>query len=208
MSSVFFKILGINFLFFNSFLTAQNKIFMNTLHQEKITLGGGCYWCTEAVYQQVKGVLNIESGFSGGHVKNPSYREVCSGNTGHAEVIQITFDNSQISLTELLRVFFSVHDPTTLNRQGDDIGTQYRSVIFYHSDIQKKTAQNVIDKLNKSHIYAHPIVTEVVPFMVFYKAEANHQNYYRNNTQEPYCRLVIQPKLQKFEKLFNDLQKK
>jgi methionine-S-sulfoxide reductase len=175
---------------------------------DTITLGGGCFWCTEAVYERLKGVTKVESGYAGGSVKNPSYREVCTGMTGHAEVVQITFDRSKISLDEILKVFFTVHDPTTLNRQGADVGTQYRSVIFYRNDYQRKIAAGIIDALNKEHVYPDPVVTQLDPFKAFYKAEDYHQDYYNQNMEAPYCRMVIQPKLEKFEKVFKDRLKK
>jgi methionine-S-sulfoxide reductase len=179
-------------------------------HSEKlssldtITLGGGCFWCVEAIYEKLKGVVKVESGFSGGKVKNPSYREVCTGTTGHAEVVQITFDNSKTSVEEILKVFFTVHDPTSLNKQGADTGPQYRSVIFYRNEQQHKTAKSIIDDLNTEQVYDKPIVTQLAPFTAFYKAEDYHQDYYNQNKEQPYCRLVIQPKLEKFEKLFKD----
>jgi methionine-S-sulfoxide reductase len=175
---------------------------------DTITLGGGCFWCVEAIYERLEGVTKVVSGFSGGTVKNPTYEEVCTGRTGHAEVVQIYFDSSKTSLDEILKVFFSVHDPTSLNRQGDDVGTQYRSVIFYRNDHQYKIAKDIIDDLNNEHIYSKPIVTTLVPFKAFYKAEDYHQEYYDNNKNAPYCRLVIQPKLEKFEKVFKDRLKK
>jgi peptide methionine sulfoxide reductase msrA/msrB len=175
---------------------------------DTITLGGGCYWCVEAIYQQLDGVIKAESGFSGGHVVNPSYEEVCTGTTGHAEVVQVTYDSKKTSLEEILKVFFTVHDPTTLNRQGDDIGTQYRSVIFYRNQQQQQQAKDIIKALDKAHIYNNPIVTKEVAFDHFYKAADDHQNYYSQNKNQPYCRLVIQPKLEKFEKLFVDRLKK
>jgi methionine-S-sulfoxide reductase len=175
---------------------------------DTITLGGGCFWCVEAVYEMLDGVIKVESGFSGGTVKNPSYREVCTGRTGHAEVAQITFDNSKTSVDEILKVFFTVHDPTTLNKQGADTGPQYRSVIFYRNEQQRNAAKSIIDDLNNEHVYTNPVVTQLVPFTNFYKAEDYHQDYYNQNKQEPYCKLVIQPKLEKFEKLFKDRLKK
>jgi methionine-S-sulfoxide reductase len=180
----------------------------NSLSVDTITLGGGCFWCVEAVYEMLDGVIKVESGYSGGTVKNPSYREVCTGRTGHAEVAQITFDNSKTSLDEILKVFFTVHDPTTLNKQGADVGTQYRSVIFYRNEQQRNAAKSIIDDLNNEHVYTNPVVTQLAPFTSFYKAEDYHQDYYNQNKQEPYCRLVIQPKLEKFEKLFKDRLKK
>lgn len=187
---------------------AQTMKNMTNDHTEKITLGGGCYWCIEAVFQMLNGVIKVESGFSGGKVKNPTYKEVCTGTTGHAEVVQITFDNTKTSIEEILKVFFTVHDPTTLNRQGADEGTQYRSVIFYHNQKQFNVAKSIIDELNKVKAYPKPIVTELAPYTVFYKAEAYHQNYYNDNKSEPYCRMVIQPKIEKFEKVFKNRIKK
>jgi peptide methionine sulfoxide reductase msrA/msrB len=171
---------------------------------DTITLGGGCFWCVEAVYEMLNGVIKVESGYSGGTVKNPSYREVCTGRTGHAEVAQIEFDNSKTSVDEILKVFFTVHDPTTLNKQGADVGPQYRSVIFYRNEQQRKIAKSIIDNLNNDHVYPTSVVTQLVPFTSFYKAEDYHQDYYNQNKQEPYCKLVIQPKLEKFEKLFKN----
>ena len=175
---------------------------------DTITLGGGCFWCVEAVYEMLDGVKSVVSGYSGGHVKNPSYREVCTGLTGHAEVAQIIFDTSKTSIDEILKVFFTVHDPTTLNRQGADVGTQYRSVIFYRNEKQEKIAKDIIDNLNREKVYPQPIVTQVMPFTNFYTAEDYHQDYYNLNKEQPYCRMVIQPKLEKFEKVFKDRLKK
>ncbi len=165
---------------------------------EKATLAGGCFWCIEAVFKEVKGVKDVESGYSGGDVKDPSYEEVCTGSTGHAEVVQISFDSDTISYNKLLKIFFSVHDPTTLNRQGADIGTQYRSAIFFHSQEQKEIAQEVISKLQQK--YEKQIVTEVTPFRNFYPAEEYHQNYFEKNPEQAYCRVIIAPKLEKFRK--------
>jgi methionine-S-sulfoxide reductase len=188
--------------------SSQNSKTINMNQKiDTITLGGGCYWCMEAIFQRLKGVENIESGFSGGAMKNPTYREVCTGQTGHAEVVQITYDGSIVSFPEILKIFFTMHDPTTLNRQGNDRGTQYRSVIFYRNEQQKMTAEDLIKALNKSNAYSAPIVTEVKPFEVFYKAENYHQNYYNENSEEGYCRFVIQPKIEKFEKVFKDYAK-
>ncbi|WP_281231928.1 peptide-methionine (S)-S-oxide reductase MsrA [Flavobacterium gelatinilyticum] len=184
---------------------SQNKKASNL---ETITLGGGCYWCVEAVYENLDGVKSVVSGFSGGKTVNPSYEEVCTGTTGHAEVVQITYDKNVTNINEIFKVFFTVHDPTTLNRQGADVGTQYRSVIFYNNEEQKKAAQNIITELNKAKVYNSPIVTKVEPFSKFYKAEDYHQNYYANNKNQPYCKMVIQPKLEKFEKVFKDKLKK
>lgn len=189
-------------------ITAQNKPKKSNTNIETITLGGGCYWCIEAVFENLDGVKTVVSGFSGGKIANPSYEEVCTGKTGHAEVIQITFDKTKTNLDEILKVFFTVHDPTTLNRQGGDVGTQYRSVIFYNSEAQRKIAQFIINELNKNKVYNNPIVTKVEPFINFYKAENYHQDYYEYNKYKPYCRLVIQPKLEKFEKVFKNRLKK
>jgi methionine-S-sulfoxide reductase len=177
---------------------------LNQSNIDTITLGGGCFWCVEAVYQQLKGVVSVASGYAGGHVINPTYKQVCEGTTGHAEVIQIVFDNSVTSLKEVLQVFFTVHDPTTLNRQGADVGTQYRSVVFYRSSEQQNIAKDIIMQLNEVGAFPSKIVTEVAPLHVFYKAENYHQNYYRLNSSEGYCRMVIQPKLEKFKKVFSD----
>lgn len=168
--------------------------------REIATLGGGCFWCLEAVYDQLNGVISVESGYSGGQVRNPSYREVCSGRTGHAEVVQITFDPAVVSYRELLEVFFTIHDPTTLNRQGADVGTQYRSVIFTHSPEQEATARAVIQELEAAHLWPDPIVTEVVPAQPFYLAEDYHQEYFAHNGGQPYCQVVIAPKVAKFRK--------
>jgi peptide-methionine (S)-S-oxide reductase len=167
-----------------------------------ITFGTGCFWCTEAVFQQLKGVKSVVSGFSGGHVENPSYEQVITGGTGHAEVGQIEFDPEQISFDDLLEVFFDTHDPTTLNRQGNDIGPQYRSVIFYHTEEQREIAERVKNTNDASGNWKKPIVTEITAFDAFYPAEDYHQNYFRNNPNQGYCRYVIAPKLQKFEKVF------
>lgn len=169
---------------------------------EKATLGGGCFWCTEAVYRQVKGVTGVIPGYSGGHVKNPAYREVTTGRTGHAEVVQVTFNPDEVSYEKILQVFFMTHDPTTLNRQGNDIGTQYRSVVFFHSKEQEQTARKVISRLEESGIYPGPVVTEVVPFDAFYVAEDYHHNYFERNKNQPYCQFIIAPKLEKFKKIF------
>ena len=179
-----------------------------TSNLDTITLGGGCYWCVEAVYENLDGVKSVVSGFSGGKNANPTYQEVCTGTTGHAEVVQITFDKNVTDINEIFKVFFTVHDPTTLNRQGADVGTQYRSVIFYKNTEQKKAAESIIAELNKAKVYSNPIVTKVEPFKAFYKAEDYHQNYYSNNENQPYCKMVIQPKLEKFEKVFKDKLKK
>lgn len=175
---------------------------------EVATLGGGCFWCLEAVYDQLNGVLSVESGYSGGHVANPTYRQVCEGNTGHAEVVQITFDPSVVSFRELLEVFFTIHDPTTLNRQGADVGPQYRSVIFYHTPEQQRVAEEVIRELEAAKLWPNPIVTEVTPFEKFYVAEDYHQEYFARNPFQPYCQVVIAPKVAKFRKKYLDRLKK
>jgi methionine-S-sulfoxide reductase len=175
---------------------------------ETITLAGGCYWCVEAVYENLVGVKSVVSGFTGGKTTNPSYEEVSAGRTGHAEAVQITYDKTVTNLDEIFKVFFTVHDPTTLNRQGADVGTQYRSTIFYKNEEQKRAAQAVINDLKKAKIYDNPIVTTLEPLTQFYKAETYHQNYYENNKNQPYCQMVIQPKIEKFEKLFKNRLKK
>ena len=175
--------------------------------EEIITLGGGCFWCLEAVFDEMRGVTDVLSGYAGGHVPNPTYRQVCSETTGHAEVVQVKFNLAEITLEELLSVFFTVHDPTTLNRQGADVGTQYRSVIFYHNEQQQETAVRLINELNEAHIWDNPIVTEVTPIDHFYVAEEYHQNYYVNNSGQGYCRVVVAPKVAKFRQKFNHLQK-
>jgi peptide-methionine (S)-S-oxide reductase len=175
---------------------------------EIATLAGGCFWCVEAVFDDLKGVLSVESGYSGGHLVNPTYRQVCDGNTGHVEVVQVTFDPEVLAFKDLLKVFFTVHDPTTLNRQGNDVGTQYRSAIFYHSDEQKATAEAVIRELTMEQLWSQPIVTEVTPFDKFYLAEDYHQEYFANNPNQPYCRAVVAPKVAKFRKHYYDRLKK
>ena len=169
---------------------------------EVATLGGGCFWCLEAVYQEVKGVKKVVSGYAGGHVTNPSYQAVCAGTTGHAEVVQITFDPAVVSYLQLLEVFFTIHDPTTLNRQGADRGTQYRSAIYTHSQEQAEVAHAVIQRFEAEGIWKDPIVTEVTPLDHFYAAEAYHQNYYRTNPNQGYCQVVVAPKVAKFRKKF------
>lgn len=176
--------------------------------KDTATFGTGCFWCTEAIFQQLKGVLKVTSGYSGGHVVNPTYEQVCGKNTGHAEVVQVVYDPKEITYDELLEVFWQTHDPTTLNRQGNDEGPQYRSVIFYHSNEQKEKAEHYKAELNKSGAYSDPIVTAVEPFKNFYAAENYHQNYFNSNGGQPYCRLVIRPKVEKFEKVFKSKLKK
>lgn len=171
------------------------------------TFGNGCFWCTEAIFQQLKGVESVYPGYTGGSVKNPSYREVCTGTTGHAEAIQIKYDPSVINYRELLDIFFYTHDPTTLNRQGADVGTQYRSAIFYHNEEQKAAAEEIISQLTSEKVYNDPIVTEVTPMDVFYMAEDYHKNYYLNNKNQGYCRAVINPKLDKFMKKYGSKTK-
>lgn len=166
---------------------------------EKIVLAGGCFWCTEAVFTGVRGVISIVSGFSGGAIKNPAYREVCQGRTGHAECIELTYDSKELSLEVILDLFFKTHDPTTLNRQGHDVGTHYRSAIFYTTEDQKSTVGAYILALEQNSVYPSPIVTEVAPFDAFYPAEVEHQEYYKNNPYQPYCQFVIKPKLDKKE---------
>lgn len=176
----------------------------SSAQKEIATFGNGCFWCTEAIFKSLKGVETVESGYSGGKVKDPTYREVCSGETGHAEVIQITFDPAVITFRELLEVFWETHDPTTLNRQGADMGTQYRSVVFYHSPQQKELAEKYKTELNKENVFGKPVVTEIATFDKFYKAENYHQDYYANNSTQGYCQMVIVPKLEKFRKVFKD----
>ena len=177
---------------------------MSTEHkiQEVATLAGGCFWCLEAVYVELRGVEKVVSGYAGGHVKKPTYREVCNGTTGHAEVVQVSFDPAVVSLRDILRIFFTIHDPTTLNRQGNDVGTQYRSAIFYHDATQKQVAVEVIDELTKQRVWPNPIVTEVAPLETFYPAEAYHQDYFANNPMQPYCQVIVAPKVAKFRKQY------
>ena len=169
---------------------------------ELATLAAGCFWCVEAVFQQLKGVVSVVSGYTGGSTENPTYKDVLTGKTGHAEACQIEFDPEQITYEEILEVFFETHDPTTLNRQGNDIGTQYRSAIFYHNEAQKEAAEQFKSKIDEGGAWKNPVVTEIVPFTKFYRAEDYHQNYFRNNPNQQYCRYVIRPKLDKFEKVF------
>jgi len=166
------------------------------------TVGGGCFWCTEAQFQILDGVISVQSGFSGGTIKNPSYREVCLGITGHAEVVQVAYDRTKLNYADVLKAFFESHDPTQLNRQGNDVGTQYRSVIFYHSPEQKKVAEEIKAELDKSGAYSSKVVTEISPYTVFYKADDSHQNYFNENKEASYCQFVIAPKLEKFKKVF------
>jgi len=183
------------------------QIKSSSMETETITFGSGCFWCTEAIFQQVKGVEKVVSGYSGGHVVNPTYEQVCEKNTGHAEVCQLTFDPSQVSVDELLEIFWQTHDPTTLNQQGNDVGPQYRSVVFYHNEMQKQRAEFFLNELSKSGAYEKPIVTTIEPYKNFYKAENYHQDYYKQNGSQPYCYFVIRPKVEKFEKAFKDKMK-
>ena len=171
---------------------------------ETITLGGGCFWCTEAAFLELNGVVRVESGYSGGNSRNPTYDQVCTGTTGHAEVVEVTFNPRIISLQDLLSFFFTIHDPTTLNRQGADRGTQYRSVIFYRDNRQKETAEQVIRQIEASGVWQKPVVTQIVPFNAFYKAEEYHQNYFRNNPRQPYCQVVIAPKVAKLREHYRE----
>lgn len=175
---------------------------------EKATLGGGCFWCTEAIFKRLRGVADVVSGYSGGEMDSPSYEAVSRGTTGHAEAVQITFDPQAISYETLLEVFFKLHDPTTLNKQGADVGTQYRSVIFYHDNEQKSIAEKVRKKIEKSKMYKDPIVTEIVPFKNFNRAEIDHQNFYEKNRLYPYCQIVIDPKISKLYENFGEIVKK
>ena len=176
--------------------------------KEAATLGGGCFWCTEAVFSELKGVEKVQSGYSGGAISKPTYEKVSTGTTGHAEVVQITFDPSVISFEEILKIFFTMHDPTTLNRQGTDVGTQYRSVIFYHNNEQKTIAKKVIEEINRAKIWNAPIVTQIEPLKLFYKAEGYHNEYFKRNPEKPYCQLVIAPKIAKLRQHYREKLKK
>ena len=178
------------------------------MNKQVATLAGGCFWCLEAVYDEVKGVLSVESGYAGGQVENPSYQAVCTGTTGHAEVVRITFDAGVVSYKDLLHVFFGIHDPTTLNRQGADVGTQYRSAVFYHNDEQKQIAEEAIQELEAKKIWDNPIVTTLEKMDAFYIAEDYHQEYFVNNPRQPYCAAVVAPKVAKFRKKYLDMLKK
>jgi peptide-methionine (S)-S-oxide reductase len=187
----------------------KNQIVTPSQDKETVILGGGCFWCLEPIFDELEGVEQVESGYSGGWVDKPTYQQVCSGTTGHAEVVQIIFNRKVISLKEILRIFFTVHDPTTPNRQGADVGTQYRSVIFYSSQEQKAIAEQVINEIQIAKLWDAPIVTEIAPFEAFYNAEDYHQEYYIRNTNQPYCRFVIAPKVKKFRELYqNKLKRK
>jgi len=182
----------------------KDKLKRDSRHIEVATLGGGCFWCTEAVFGEIKGVVEVKPGYSGGSFANPTYEQVSSGTTGHAEVVQITFDPSTISFREILEVFFATHDPTTLNRQGADVGSQYRSVLFYHDREQKATIEKLIEEFDNEKIFGAPIVTKVEPFKAFYEAEDYHKDYFKSNPEQPYCRLVIAPKIAKLRKSYRD----
>lgn len=182
--------------------------FSEEMKTDTATFGTGCFWCTEAIFEQLNGVLKVTSGYSGGHVVNPTYEEVCEKKTGHAEVVQVVFDPTILTYDELLEVFWQTHDPTTLNRQGNDVGPQYRSVVFFHNEQQRAKAEHYKDKLDKSGSWDNKIVTTIEPYKNFYVAENYHQNYYANNGSQPYCYFVIRPKLEKFEKVFKDKMKK
>jgi peptide-methionine (S)-S-oxide reductase len=188
---------------FNTMNTNQNQPINTSGNIEVATLGGGCFWCVEAIFQDLKGVEQVESGYSGGPSANPMYKEICTGLSGHAEVIQVTFDPAKLSYQDILRIFFTVHDPTTLNRQGNDVGTQYRSVIYYHSAAQKSIAESVIQEAGAA--WDNPIVTELTAFDQFYKAEEYHQNYYKDNPNQGYCSFIIAPKVRKFREKFSYL---
>lgn len=178
---------------------------MNNDSLQLATLGGGCFWCTEAIYQRTKGIIAVESGYSGGHVENPTYEQVCSKTTGHAEVIRIQYDSNVISYAEILDIFWRTHNPTTLNRQGNDVGPQYRSVVFYHNDEQKQTAEQSLKATDASDLWKNPIVTTISPLTNYYKAENYHQNYFnQNKDRNPYCTFVVKPKVEKYEKQFKD----
>lgn len=179
--------------------------FMSESNLQKATLGGGCFWCLEAVYQQVRGVVHVESGYTGGQTLNPDYDSVCTGKTGHAEVVQIEFDANVLTYQKILEIFFAIHDPTTLNRQGNDIGSQYRSVIYAHDKEQRMIAQNVIKQLTQGNIFDQPIVTELADLPTYYKAEDYHQNYFNNHPDQGYCAFVVSPKVSKFRKQFAEL---
>lgn len=182
----------------------KNQTNINLQDMETVTFGAGCFWCVEAIFQRIKGVEEVKSGYMGGKIKNPTYKEVCSGLTGHTEVVQLKYNPEVISYKELLEVFFQTHDPTTLNRQGADVGTQYRSVIFYHNEAQKELAEQIKKQLNNNHVFENPVVTEILPATEFYVAEDYHQNYYNQNSSQPYCSYVIKPKVEKLKKDFRD----
>ncbi len=202
LTTIFFCVLIINTS------VSQNSIMQTQNKTELATFGGGCFWCTEAIFQELEGVIAVSSGYAGGKTKNPTYEDVCSGTTGHAEVIQISYEPNKIQFELLLEVYFNTHNPTTLNRQGADIGTQYRSVVFYHNDTQKEIANKIILDLTKEKVFNDPIVTELTAINNYYKAENYHQDYYANNPANGYCNMVINPKLTKFMKQYKDRLKK
>jgi peptide-methionine (S)-S-oxide reductase len=199
-------------LFFTLFIIVQacgqksvnQKDIMENRNLELATFGAGCFWCVEAIFQRVDGVEKVVSGYAGGHIENPTYKEVCNGTTGHAEVCQLSYDPKLVSYDELLEIFWKTHDPTTLNRQGNDVGTQYRSVVYYHNDAQKTLAEKYKKELDAAGIFNNPIVTEISPFEILYVAEDYHQNYFNENGSQPYCSFVIQPKVDKFRKVFKE----
>ena len=195
---MYFLILLISLLSFTDNMNQKNRT------METATFGGGCFWCTEAIFKELKGVESVTSGYSGGEIINPSYREVCTGRTGHAEVVEIEFDPEIVSFQELLEIFWSTHDPTTLNQQGNDVGTQYRSVVFYHNEQQKEIAEEIKKEMNDEQVFNKPVVTEISPWKNFFKAEDDHQDYYENNPNQGYCQFVIVPKLEKFRKIFKN----
>lgn len=203
---LFFYLISCN----TSDVESKELIKTNTIQQtmDTITFGAGCFWCVEAIFSDLNGVEKVVSGYAGGSVKNPSYKEVCTGNTGHAEVCQVTYNPEIITYQELLEVFWQVHDPTTLNRQGGDVGTQYRSAIFYHNEEQRKVAEEFKATLNQEKVYPDPIVTEITAFTNFYPAEDYHQDYFELNGENPYCKAVVRPKVEKFRKVFKDKLKK
>lgn len=202
--SIIFVLLFVTGQVFGQKKSKRKNQNMNNNNMELATFGSGCFWCVEAIFQRIEGVEKVVSGYAGGHVKNPSYKEVCQGTTGHAEVCQLSYDPNIVSFEELLEVFWLTHDPTTLNRQGNDVGTQYRSAVFYHSKQQQALATAYKDKLDDSGAFNNPIVTEIVAYDKMYVAEDYHQNYFNENGSQPYCNFVIQPKLEKFEKVFKD----
>tara|TARA_E500000178_G_scaffold313483_1_gene330920 strand:- start:3341 stop:3928 length:588 start_codon:yes stop_codon:yes gene_type:complete len=185
------------------FIILTNTLIQNSMN-EIITIGGGCFWCTEAIYLKVDGVISVKSGYSGGFIKNPSYREVCSGRTGHAEVCQIEFNPEEISLAQILDIFWNIHDPTSLNKQGNDVGTHYRSIILYHNKSQKKIIENSLKKVIDTNLYEKNIVTEIKEYEAFYEAEIYHENYFELNKNQPYCKYIIEPKVEKFKSQFNN----
>ncbi len=204
---MFYRFLTVLGLLMSTVLAAGANAAPTSSSTDTITLGGGCFWCLEAVFEGLKGVSKVESGYAGGHLANPTYAQVSDGNTGHAEVVQITFDPNVVTLDTILRAYFTIHDPTTLNRQGNDVGTQYRSVAFYRNDAQKATIEKAIKETADSHEWNGTIVTEVKPFTVFYKAENYHQEYFKLHGEQPYCQLVVAPKVAKFRKKFHDFLK-